>query len=80
VDPAHTKGIVPVFLVKGIEEVVKRLASKGVDFPNGVIQSQIGSIAKFQAATGHTFYLYEPSLEALKWPSGAKIQEILAST
>ncbi len=80
VDPAHTRGIVPVFLINGIEDVVRRLSGKGIDFPNGVVESQIGSIAKFQATTGHTFYLYEPSIEALKWPSGAKLREILAST
>jgi catechol 2,3-dioxygenase-like lactoylglutathione lyase family enzyme len=80
VAPEHTKGIVPVFLINGIQDAVRRLSGKGIDFPNGVVQSQIGSIAKFQAQTGHTFYLYEPSAEALKWPSGVKIQEILLST
>lgn len=79
VDSAYTKGIVPVFLVTDIKDVVECLASKGIDFGNGVVQSQIGGIAKFQATTGHTFYLYEPSAEALKWPSGIKIGQILAT-
>ncbi len=79
VDPAHTQGIVPVFLVANIEGVVERLSRKGVNFSSGVVRSQIGDIAKFQATTGHTFYLYEPSAAAFKWPSGAKIKQILAT-
>ncbi|MBV9020610.1 MAG: VOC family protein [Ktedonobacteraceae bacterium] len=80
VDPAHTKGIVPVFRVANIGSIVERLAHRGINFSDGVVRSQIGDIAKFQATTGHTFYLYEPSTEALKWPSGTKIEQILATS
>jgi catechol 2,3-dioxygenase-like lactoylglutathione lyase family enzyme len=79
VDPEDVKGIVPVFHVTGIEGLVENLTRKGVKFSQGVVRSQIGVIARFEAVTGHAFYLYEPSREALKWPSGAKIQQILAT-
>lgn len=78
-DPAHARGIVPVFLVDDIAGTVERLADKGVGFAGGVVQSQIGQIAKFEAATGHTFILYEPWSQSLLWPSGQKIREILAA-
>lgn len=79
VDPDHTRGIVPVFHVTHIADVVEALTHRGVDFGDGIRRSQIGHIAKFEATTGHTFYLYEPSTEALKWPSGLKIKQILAA-
>jgi catechol 2,3-dioxygenase-like lactoylglutathione lyase family enzyme len=80
VDPAHARGIAPVFLVTDILSMLEKLSSKGVTFSDGVVRSHIGHIAKFEAATGHVFYLYEPAAEVLKWPSGAKILEILATT
>jgi predicted enzyme related to lactoylglutathione lyase len=78
VDPANTKAIVPVFHVKGIQELSEQLSRNGVTFTDGVVRSHIGKIAKFDAPTGHVFYLYEPDGEVLKWPSGAKINEILS--
>lgn len=77
-DPAHTKGIVPVFHVNNIQEMVSKLSQRGIHFPNGIVRSQIGYIAKFEAATGHTFYLYEPSAGALQWPTGLRTKQILA--
>lgn len=77
VDPVHTRGIAPVFHAADIERRVAELARRGVDSTEGVVRSQIGSIAKFEAPTGHVFYLYEPSLDAMKWPIGVKIREIL---
>jgi hypothetical protein len=68
-----------VFHVTGINEVVDKLKSKGVNFTLDVVNSEIGNIAKFEAVTGHTFYLYEPSTGALKWPAGKKLQQVLGS-
>ena len=67
-----------VFHVTDIEHMVEGLASKGIRFSDGLNRSRIGAIAKFKDPTGHTFYLYEPSVEALSWPSGAKLKQILA--
>lgn len=77
VDPANTKAIVPVFHVKEIQNVTEQLSRSGVAFSEGVVRSHIGKVAKFDSPTGHIFYLYEPDSQALKWPTGAKIREIL---
>jgi|ERR1700733_1044573 len=79
VDPINARGIAPVFLATDIRSVMEKLTSNGVHFSSGVVRSDIGEIAKFEATTGHVFYLYEPAGEALKWPSGAKIAAILAN-
>jgi catechol 2,3-dioxygenase-like lactoylglutathione lyase family enzyme len=78
VDPASTKAIVPVFHVQGIQHLTEQLSRNGVAFGEGIVRSHIGRVAKFEAPTGHVFYLYEPDSEALKWPTGAKINEILS--
>lgn len=78
VDPENARGIAPVFLVTDIRSVMDKLTSNGVNFSGGVVRSHIGEIAKFEATTGHVFYLYEPAAEALKWPSGARIGDIMA--
>lgn len=77
-DPEHTRGIAPVFLVHGLAEVAERLGARGVRFTQGPVRSQIGEVARFEAPTGHPFFLYEPAAEVLKWPAGAKVEEMLA--
>jgi len=78
VDTAHTKGIAPVFLVHDIRDLTERLAQRGVAFSDrSVVKSQIGEIARFEATTGHGFFLYEPWAPALTWPSGVKLTQIL---
>jgi catechol 2,3-dioxygenase-like lactoylglutathione lyase family enzyme len=77
VERAHTKGIAPVFLVSGIHEVAERLRARGVNVGSGVVKSQIGDIARLESTTGHAFYLYQPWEPALKWPSGAKLAQII---
>ncbi len=77
VDPTHMKGIVPVFAVRDIDTATDRLAARGVRFEQETARSPIGATAKFEAPTGHTFFLYQPSEAALHWPSGIKIRQIL---
>ena len=77
-DPEHMEGKAVVFHVTEIEHVVEGLSRRGIRFSDGLKRSRIGAIAKFKDPTGHTFYLYEPSAEALSWPSGAKLKQILA--
>ena len=77
-DPEHTRGIAPVFLVDDIRGVVDRLEARGVRFTQGPVKSQIGDVARLEASTGHAFFLYQPWPEVLKWPTGAKVGEILA--
>src|SRR5262249_44376529 len=73
-DPTHTQGVAPVFHVTDIDRVVDGLKGRGVRFANGVHRSGIGAVAKFEAPSGHLFFLYEPSPEALGRPSGAKLR------
>jgi catechol 2,3-dioxygenase-like lactoylglutathione lyase family enzyme len=79
VDPAHTKGIAPVFLAHDLPAVLARLSAQGVNCPGGIVRSHIGRVVKLKAVTGHTFFVYEPDPAALQWPSGAKVREILAT-
>jgi predicted enzyme related to lactoylglutathione lyase len=72
------EGKAVVFHVTEIERVVEGLADRGIQFSDGLSRSRIGAIAKFKDPAGHAFYLYEPSAEALNWPSGTKLQQILA--
>ena len=78
-DPEHTRGIAPVFLVDDIHAAAGRLRARGVRFTQEPVKSQIGDVARFEAATGHAFFLYQPWPEALKWPTGAKVGEILGT-
>jgi catechol 2,3-dioxygenase-like lactoylglutathione lyase family enzyme len=80
VDRAHTRGIVPVFLVRRIRDVADELTRRGVDLGEGVVKSQIGDVARFEAATGHAFFLYEPWAPALTWPSGVKLAQIVEAS
>jgi catechol 2,3-dioxygenase-like lactoylglutathione lyase family enzyme len=76
VDPAHTKGVAPVFLTRNLPAVVERLSLRGVKCRAGIIRSHIGHVACIEADTGHAFYLYEPEPAALQWPSGVKVRQI----
>ena len=78
-DPTRARGVAPVFQVVGINGVVNELSRKGVGFQNGVRQLSVGRIARFEDPSGHLLFLYEPSDEALGWPSGEKIRQILAA-
>lgn len=75
----HAKRLAMAFHVHDIEAVVDALRQRGIEFSSGLTQAEIGTIAHFEDPTGYVFYLYEPSAEALQWPSGAKIQHILAA-
>jgi len=78
-DPAHMNALAVVFHVTDIQQVVDALSRHGIRFEHGVVRSDIGAVARFTDPSGHVFYLYEPSAEALRWPSGPKIREILAA-
>lgn len=76
-DLNRPKGIAPVFYVEDIDAVFERLSNETVKITTPPQQSGIGTIVKFEDPTGHIFYLYQPSDEALGWPSGSKIKKIL---
>jgi predicted enzyme related to lactoylglutathione lyase len=76
-DPEHVKGVVPVFHVRDLPEIVGRLQSRNVPVSGGIVQSHIGDLARFEAPTGHLFYVYTPSPGALQWPAGVKLRELV---
>lgn len=64
-----------VFLVENIADAAAELKAKLSDV--GEIRSgSIGKTVEFRDPTGHSFYLYEPSPEALSWASGDKLRAL----
>lgn len=78
--PRNLKGIAPVFHVTDGQQKFRQLSDQGVRFSSAPAKSAIGTIAKFEDPFGRPYYIYEPSQQALGWPSGAKIRQILAAT
>jgi predicted enzyme related to lactoylglutathione lyase len=58
-DPAFAKGVAAVFDVDDLDRVVRVLNSRGVRFRDEIIRSDDGTLAGFEAPTGHLFYLHE---------------------
>ncbi|HYY59215.1 MAG TPA: VOC family protein [Pyrinomonadaceae bacterium] len=77
-DLERPKSISPVFNVPDVEAAFAKLSQANIKFTTKPSRSKIGVVAQFEDPTGHVFYLYEPSPEALNWPSGSKIKQILA--
>ena len=75
-DPPRAPAMSAVFLVKDIADETKELAARGVIFPDGIVEGEIGRVAKFSDPVGHSYFLYEPSATALSWPSGAVIKSL----
>lgn len=67
-----------VFHVDKIEEIVERLAHKGVAFEQ-TLRYSIGATATCFDPDGHSVTLYEPSEEALSWPSGSAYRRLVES-
>ena len=74
------KGIVPVFYVRDLPDVVGKLKASETAAVGDVLHSHIGELARFEAPTGHLFYLYAPSPGALQWPAGLKLQQLVAAS
>jgi lactoylglutathione lyase len=64
-----------VFLVDDLRAVQAALEARGVKFIPAVWYS-VGGIADFYDPDGHWLTLYEPSEEAMGWPSGKKIAAV----
>src|SRR5579871_1523022 len=64
-----------VFLVDDINATRQALEERGVVFARRHTY-MIGLVTDFYDPNGHRIMLYQPSLEALSWPSAAKIREV----
>jgi catechol 2,3-dioxygenase-like lactoylglutathione lyase family enzyme len=68
-----------VFYTPSIEPVVDRLRDASVEVGT-VDRYEIGAVAELKDPDGHAFSVYEPSQEALAWPSGSKIRAIISDS
>jgi catechol 2,3-dioxygenase-like lactoylglutathione lyase family enzyme len=67
-----------VWLVDDIRQATANLATRGVDFkPTDWYQP--GGIADFYDPDGRWLTLYQPSEEALGWPSGERLRAVIAA-
>lgn len=66
-----------VFCTNDIHEMSGLLISRGLTFKTRPSLSEIGWTARFADPSGHTFCLYEPSLECLSWDSGPKVNQLM---
>ena len=67
-----------VFHTPHIERTSTCLTSNGVAFSSKRIsEAPPGKTRRFRDPSGHQFCLYEPSPEALQWPSGPKLRQIV---
>jgi len=65
-----------VFLVEDVWEMRNSLIQRGVEF-HPVDWYQPGGIADFYDPDGHWLSLYQPSAEAMTWPSGDRIRAVV---
>jgi catechol 2,3-dioxygenase-like lactoylglutathione lyase family enzyme len=67
-----------VFLVDDLRSAQAALEARGITFIPAVWYS-VGGIADFYDPDGHWLTLYEPSEEAMTWPSGRRIEAVRAT-
>src|SRR5271155_621330 len=75
---SHDSSTDIVFLVDDLERARAAMERRGVTFVP-TVKYVIGSLSDFYDPDGHWFTLYQPSKEALDWPSGKKIRSVLAA-
>lgn len=75
VDDGVDESALMVFLVNSVDAARAVLESRGVEF-QPTLRYEIGATAACFDPDGHNITLYEPSAEAMTWPSAAKIREI----
>jgi hypothetical protein len=74
--PTPRGGYLLVFHARPIDQVRESLVQRGIDVSNPK-RSEIGTTATFTDPAGRLLCLYEPSTEALSWPSGDKVRAIV---
>lgn len=63
------------FLVKDINEASAALRSRGIEVRD-ILRYEVGATADFRDPDGHSLALYEPSTDAMGWPSGKMLTSI----
>jgi hypothetical protein len=67
-----------VLHARNLAECAQKISEAFPALAPQVKHSAIGVIASLDDPSGHKLFLYEPSEEALRSPSGAKLKELLA--
>jgi catechol 2,3-dioxygenase-like lactoylglutathione lyase family enzyme len=78
-EPELAKGVAPVFCVNNLKQVIDESSQRGLAFSDIALGSLTGAAAKVDAPSGHLYYLYEPSADALNSAAGVKLQKILSA-
>jgi hypothetical protein len=79
-DPKFAQGVAPVFHVPDLEAAVAGLAAGGVALGGAVERGPYGATARFNAPSGHLFFIYEPSSRALATAAGRRLRALLGAT
>jgi catechol 2,3-dioxygenase-like lactoylglutathione lyase family enzyme len=72
------KSVAPVFHVADLEAASGALRASHPELSLRRADGEVGRIAALDDPSGHLLFLYEPSAQAMTWPSGRKLAEILA--
>jgi len=75
-DLQRPRRIAPVFCVSDFDAAYQQLTENGAAPSPPWTPPKIGRLCRLTDPSGHGFYVYEPSLEALSWVSGAKIRAL----
>jgi len=70
--------VAPVLYARNLAETAKKISEAFPSFAPKVKHSAMGLIASVDDPSGHKLFLYEPSEEAFRSRSGAKLKELLA--
>lgn len=73
---ANDRTAMMTFQVKDIDEASAALRARGVQVGD-VFRYEVGATAEFRDPDGHSLALYEPSADALAWPSGKMLAKIV---
>jgi catechol 2,3-dioxygenase-like lactoylglutathione lyase family enzyme len=72
---ARDRTAMMTFLVKDINKASAALRSGGIEVGD-IFRYEVGATADFRDPDGHSLALYEPSTDALGWPSGTMLTSI----
>src|SRR5689334_19512498 len=64
-----------VFMVDDFDTMREALKRRGVEFMRQRIYD-VGAVTDFYDPSGHRLMIYQPSQEALAWPSGQKLRDV----
>ncbi|MGA5299670.1 VOC family protein [Nucisporomicrobium flavum] len=76
--PIRYNAFLGVFYAADVGAAERALRARGLRFSSPSGFSDIGGTARFRDPDGHTFCLYQPSVESLTWGSAAKVLDLMS--